>query len=64
MLKFYIHLAYGRNIFLKTDFLRYNCHTNIKAVHIEFDMLPSSQGYGFPVVIYGFEKWTIKKAEH
>ena len=50
MLTFYIHLAYGRNIFLKTDFLSYNCHINIKAVHIEwveFDMLPSSQGYGF-----------------
>ena len=25
---------------------------------------PSSQGYGFPVVMYGFENWTIKKAEH
>ena len=25
---------------------------------------PSSQGYGFPVVMYGHESWTIKKAEH
>ena len=25
---------------------------------------PSSQGYGFPVVMYGYESWTIKKAEH
>ena len=24
---------------------------------------PSSQGYGFPVVVYGCESWTIKKAE-
>ena len=24
---------------------------------------PSSQGYGFPVVTYGCESWTIKKAE-
>ena len=24
----------------------------------------SSQGYGFPVVMYGCESWTIKKAEH
>ena len=24
---------------------------------------PSSQSYGFPVVIYGCESWTIKKAE-
>ena len=25
---------------------------------------PSSQGYGFPVVMHGCESWTIKKAEH
>ena len=25
---------------------------------------PSSQGYGFLVVMYGCESWTIKKAEH
>ena len=25
---------------------------------------PSSQGYGFPVTVYGCESWTIKKAEH
>ena len=25
---------------------------------------PSSQGYGFPVVMYRYENWTIKKAEH
>ena len=25
---------------------------------------PSSQSYGFPVVVYGYESWTIKKAEH
>ena len=24
---------------------------------------PSSQGYGFPVVMYGCESWTINKAE-
>ena len=24
----------------------------------------SSQSYGFPVVTYGCESWTIKKAEH
>ena len=24
---------------------------------------PSSQGYGFPVVMYGCESWTRKKAE-
>ena len=25
---------------------------------------PSSQGYGSPVVMYGCESWTVKKAEH
>ena len=25
---------------------------------------PSSQGYGFSVVVYGCESWTVKKAEH
>ena len=25
---------------------------------------PSSQGYGFPMVMYGCESWTVKKAEH
>ena len=25
---------------------------------------PSSQSYGFPVVMYGCESWTIRKAEH
>ena len=25
---------------------------------------PSSQSCGFPVVMYGCESWTIKKAEH
>ena len=25
---------------------------------------PSSQSYGFPVVMYGYESWTIKKAEN
>ena len=25
---------------------------------------PSNQGYGFSIVMYGYEIWTIKKAEH
>ena len=25
---------------------------------------PSSQSFGFPVVVYGCESWTIMKAEH
>ena len=26
-------------------------------------MIKSNQGYGFPVVMYGCETWTVKKAE-
>ena len=26
--------------------------------------VPSSPGYGFPVVMYGCESWTLKNAEH
>ena len=26
--------------------------------------VPTSQRYGFPVVMYEFESWTIKKAEY
>ena len=26
--------------------------------------MPKCQGYGFPVVMYGCESWTVKKAEH
>ena len=29
----------------------------------EIIALPSSQGYGFSVVMYGCESWTVKKAE-
>ena len=34
-----------------------------KQRHYFADKGPSSQGYGFPVVTYGYESWTIKKAE-
>jgi len=32
--------------------------------HYFVNIGPSSQGYGFPVVMYRHESWTIKKAEH
>ena len=32
--------------------------------HYFADKGPSSQSYGFPVVMYGCESWTVKKAEH
>ena len=34
-----------------------------KQGHPFADKGPYSQSYGFPVVIYGCESWTIKKAE-
>ena len=35
-----------------------------KQRHYFADKGPYSQSYGFPVVLYGCESWTIKKAEH
>ena len=35
-----------------------------KQRHYFVDKGPSSQSYGFPVVTYGCENWTMKKAEH
>ena len=35
-----------------------------KQRHYFANKVPSSQGYGFPVVMYGCESWTVKKAEH
>ena len=34
-----------------------------KQRHCFADKSPSSQSYDFPVVMYGYESWTIKKAE-
>ena len=36
----------------------------IKQRHYFANKGPSSQSYGFPVVMYGCESWTIKKGEH
>ena len=35
-----------------------------KQRHYFADKDPSSQKYGFPIVMYGCENWTIKKSEH
>ena len=35
----------------------------LKSRHHFADKGPSSQSYGFPVVMYGCENWTIKKVE-
>jgi len=37
--------------------------TNLDSILKSRDKGPSSQGYGFPVVMYGCESWTVKKAE-
>ena len=43
--------------------------TNIDSIvkkqrHYSADKDPSSQSYGFSVVVYGCESWTINKVEH
>ena len=43
-------------------YCHYLCHIK-KQRHYFANKGPSSQGYGFPVVMYGFENWIIKKAE-
>ena len=35
-----------------------------KQRHYVADKGPSSQKYGFPIVMYGCENWTVKKSEH
>ena len=40
-----------------------NLDNLLKSRHYFANKGPSSQGYGFPVVMYGCESWTIKKAE-
>ena len=35
-----------------------------KQRHFSANKSPSSQGYGFLIVMYGCDSWTVKKAEH
>ena len=42
----------------------YQPRQHIKKQRLLCQQSLSSQGYGFPVVIYGCKSWTIKKAEH
>ena len=51
------HFAFGRKAMT-------NLHRTLKNRHYFADKGPSSQSCGFPVVMYGCEGWTIKKAEH
>ena len=41
-----------------------NLDSILKQKHYFANKGLSSQGYGFPVVMYGCESWTVKKAEH
>ena len=41
-----------------------NLESALKSRHHFTDKGLSNQSYGFPVLMYGCESWTIKKAEH
>ena len=49
------HLILGRKVMTNLDSILKSRHINENG--------PSSQSYGFPVVMYGCESWTIRKAE-
>ena len=49
-------LLLGRKVMTNLDSIK-------KQRHYFANKGPSSQGYGFPVVMYGCESWTVKKAE-
>ena len=50
------HLLLGRKAMTKPDSI-------LQSRHVTAKKGLSSQSYGFPVVVYGCESWTIKKAE-
>ena len=51
-------LLIGRKVMTNLDII-------LKSRDVNFaDKGPSSQSYGFSVVMYGCESWTIKRAEH
>ena len=50
-------LLLGRKVMIKIDSILK------KQRHYFVNKSPSSQGYGFPVVMYGCESWTVKKPE-
>ena len=50
------HLFLGRKVMTNLDSI-------LKNRHYFANKGPSSQSYGFPLVMYGYESWTITKAE-
>ena len=51
------YLLLGRQVMINLDSI-------LKSRDCFANKGPSSQSFGFPVVMYGYESWTIKKAEH
>ena len=49
-------LLLGKKVMINIDSIKKQGHFFVKKG-------PSSQGYYFPVVMYGCESWTVKKAE-
>ena len=47
----------------KLLFLGRKAMPNLDNILKSTDKGPSSQSYGFPIVMYGYESWTIKKAK-
>ena len=50
------HLHLARKIMTNMDSM-------LKSEALLCQQSPSSQGYGFPVVMHGYESWTVKKTE-
>ena len=48
---------------LKESYGQHRQHIK-KQRHYFVNKGPSSQGYGFSSDMYGYENWTLKKAEH
>ena len=51
------HLLFGRKAMMNPDSVKSRDTTSLTKVHIVKAII-------FPVVMYGCESWTIKKAEH
>ena len=58
-------LLFSKYPFTELYTFKLNLRQHIKKQrHYFANKVPSSQGYGFPVVMYGCESWTVKKAGH
>ena len=70
IVKFFFLLRYFKTIILNSIWNNGNHHERtsldsvLKSRHYFAYKGPYNESYGFPVVVYGRERWTIKKAEH